>query len=100
RSILNQPWARCQPQSSSHHFVGFRTHPLARNHSIASVSACVGGVCGRPSSRIALAGLNHILYFAMRTPAIGALGGLPVTLAIASFTCAAVSATKYGTRIF
>src|SRR5438445_2093149 len=75
-------------------------YPFARNHSTASASARFDGVCGRPSSRIALAGLNHILYFAMRTPASGALGGVPVSLAMASFTCAAVSATKYGIRIF
>jgi len=35
--------------------------PFSRNHVTASVKACSGGVCGRPSSRMALAGLNHIL---------------------------------------
>ena len=30
---------------------------------------------GRPNSRMALAGLKNILYFAMRTPARGAFGG-------------------------
>src|SRR5207253_9269381 len=75
-------------------------YPFARNHSTASISACFGGVCGRPSSRIALPGLNHILCFAMCTPASGALGGVPVSLAMASFTWAAVIATEYGIRIF
>ncbi len=54
------------------------TYPFARNHSTASANACFGGVCGNLSTRIALAGLNHILYLAMRTPASGARGGLPV----------------------
>ena len=35
--------------------------PWARNHSTASANACRGGVWGNPNSRIALAGLNHIL---------------------------------------
>ena len=55
------------------------------NHSTASAKAWRGGVWGRPSSRMALAGLKNILYFAMRTPANGAFGGLPVIAEMASF---------------
>ena len=43
---------------------------------------------------MALAGLNHILYLAMRTPASGARGGLPVKKEMFSLTCAAASATQ------
>src|SRR5262245_40865559 len=71
-------------------------YPFTRNHSTASARACLGGVCGKPSSRMALAGSNHILYLAIRTPASGALGGLPVKRDIVSSTCAAASATTYG----
>ena len=85
RGMLVQPSCR---------YVEERTWPLARNHSTASASACLGGVCGRPSSRMAFAGLNHILYFAMRTPATGATGGLPVSVLMASLTCAAARATE------
>ena len=52
-------------------------------------------VCGRPSSRIAFAGSNHILYRAIRTPASGAFGATPVTRAISSFACAASSAISW-----
>ena len=62
----------------------FFTYPFSRNHITASARAWRGGVCGRPSSWMALAGLKYILYFAMRTPASGALGGLPVISAMAS----------------
>src|SRR5882762_1664891 len=76
------------------------TYPWAWNHCTASASACFGGVWGSPSSRIALAGLKNILYLAMRTPASGALGGLPVKNERLSSTRAAARATKYGIRTF
>src|ERR1700722_12931270 len=71
------------------------TYPFARNHAMASANACFGGVWGNPSSRMAFCGLNHILYFAMRTPPIGARGGWPVTAEIISFACATRYANQY-----
>src|ERR1035437_9206611 len=70
------------------------TYPFWRNHCAASARACLGGVCGSPSSRIALAGLKYILCLAMRTPASGAFGGWPVNHERASFAYAAPSATQ------
>src|SRR5215831_7540859 len=78
----------------------FATYPLFLNHSTASANACFGGVCGIPSSRMAFAGLKNILYLAIRTPANGALGGLPVIAEMDSFTWAALSATQYGIFVF
>ena len=60
-----------------------------RNHCTASSRACRGGVWGSPNSLMALAGLKNILYFAIFTPAKGALGGLRVSLARPSSTTAA-----------
>jgi len=54
----------------------------------------LGGVCGRPSSRMALAGLKNILCLAMRTPASGALGGFAVNRERVSSRCAAARATR------
>src|ERR1017187_10137787 len=72
----------------------FLTYPFARNQSTASAKACSGGVCGRPSSRTALPGSNHILCRAMRTPDIGARGGLPVKKARYSLTSATRTANQ------
>jgi hypothetical protein len=72
------------------------TYPFARNHSTASANACFGGVCGKPNSRIALAGLKNIRCNAMRTPASGARGGRPVNFDFNSSPTAATHATPYG----
>jgi len=86
---------------SAFHFSAFRVHPpftypFFRNQSTASASACFGGVCGRPNSRIAFAGLKNILCYAIRTPANGARGGLPVHFDFNSSPHAASHATPYG----
>src|SRR5215831_17023971 len=76
------------------------TYPFDRNHSTASANACFGGVWGRPNSRMALAGLNHILSRAMRAPAKGTRGGRPVANAIPSLTYPANMANWWGLGFF